>query len=321
MARFCTSCGTPLTGTAFCTHCGAPAAPAGPPPVAPAADDVTHRKQDGAVADEPNDVTLRKPPAGAPPTPAAVPAPIPAPTQVQNHEPARRRSGTILLVAVVALVLLLGAGVGSYLLLRSGEEPTASANDPVAESEDEPGETGETAPAADESAAPASESPAPESETPQSQRTCWDKSTVDLGADCPQVTGKRGIRWVFPTADQHWSNCSRGSASGTKVRSFNCTIPLPSGGTALATFSEFRSVSDGYDYYTRPGYIGAPDRIEDGTQIWDVASAPKNPDRWRFTMLLTDLPMSVTVADLDHDTVDEAMRVIAIRPQAERVER
>ena len=153
----CGWCGGPLeTGDRFCTRCGDPVPQHAPTVSLSKASPATRP----ATAPLPAPVSLTKAaPTGPAPAggPAPVGAPPPAPTPRAN--PHRTRTGLIIALAAVVLVVLAGAGI--FLAQRgadtAGETSGSLAGTTVAPTPDQPTDRG--APSPEPSSEPASPSP------------------------------------------------------------------------------------------------------------------------------------------------------------------
>lgn len=173
-----------------------------------------------------------------------------------------------------------------------GPQPSTLPGEPVDDGSDQPQEqertrkprpTGPTGPTQDAAAA----------------YRCWDGRNTASSADCTtQPDGIRGLRWVFPGAE----NCSRMPANGRVVYA-ECTLTASSGGSVEVHYSQWESTAAGRRHYF-DGKVRKTSRWR-GLLRWDLV-AQSGSHRFKSALMYPRAPWAVTVygsSDADRDEV------------------
>lgn len=341
----CVRCGAPLSpGRGFCTACGAPQAAAPPvvppPPAVPAGGCRacgaplggkrfcptcgTQAVAGDAEATGPLAATIERsalPPAVDAPTlsrwaPAAPPAPPAAPGQ-------RRRRGGPLLVALLVLVLLAGAGTAGYLVVNRGSDDPGTADpavDPTIEpdADDEPAE-----PSVDPSTTLTAEPvtpPPPVTQAPPpvvDRATCWDGPAPRV-ADCtePSVASQAAIEWVFPSLDTDSGTCVQ--EAGDRLQIWRCDTYL--GGSPITLrYSAWRTYGELFEHYDGPRSRGDGTRIDVSGGRYEWLNYVPRKDQYKAAFAYRDALWSVTVYASSEALRAEAVRdLLVMRPATQR---
>ena len=277
----CARCGGAVAGNlAFCTHCGSPLA-AAPPVYAP-------------------------PPAYEPPTyvpPTYVPPGYVSPTGYSPPQPPRRRRTGLVVAWVAVAVLLVAGGVTAGFLLLDDEPEDAHVFNA---SDGEPSPSDATSPSLQASVAP------PEPSSPSlTPVQCWNGPAARL-ADCTSPTGRRGIRWVFPSMKN--ADCTMGAARRLQI--WNCYDALADGTLIRFNYSQWYNFASAATHYRNPGYRGefSETRMPDGRLRWFSYDLDKA--QYKAAFAYDRAPWSVTIyADTKADR-DAAVRdLLVMRPR------
>jgi len=279
----CPRCGaTVASGLAFCTSCGlsvaapvpaASPAPTGPPPGAPRCPTCGYPSDPGerfcvncgrptaGAATTPIEVSLRKqPPAGAMPTAVPVYA---GPAAGPSRRP--RRWPWLVAAAVVALALGL---TGGYLVTRdddsseaasdsgntsSGDESDADPSAPPSQPDDSD-ESEDADPETEATAAP-TVAPSGEPSTAPVGAVCWNGTDAESLAACSRPQGVAGLGYVFPTLNgQDCTDITTPEQRGMgRKLLLQCLDYLPDGTEIRINYSQWTSVSAGFDHYETQG--------------------------------------------------------------------
>lgn len=286
----CARCGGSVAAhLSFCTHCGSPLASAVPPAAPPSPPTVAHP--------------------APPPTPPAYVAPPPAyGVPLPPPQPPRRRRGGLVAVWLVLAVLLLGGAVTAGVLLLDREPEGTSSLEDADDRDREP--TEEPSPEAPEETQPsASVSPEP---SPPPRVRCWDGSSADRLVDCTSPTGRRGIRWVFPSLTE--ADCSPGDAKRLQI--WNCYDYLDDGTAIRFNYSEWDNFASAAVHYRNPGTRDgfSETLLPDGRIQWlsyDLAKA-----QYKAALAYERAPWSVTIyADTEAHRAAAVRELLVMRPR------
>jgi serine/threonine protein kinase len=177
-------------------------------------------------------------PAPAPPPPGGTTAP-PEPTPPLETPARRRRRLPILLAAVLAVAVAVGAG---FLLLRDRDQPP----------QDTP---------ASATSSPSSDAGSSASAIPVNEISCWDGRKAADRTACPDLTGTKALRWVFPSFDRNYGSCKPATEYDGKLTAYKCSVDIGTSQPAGVTYSEYSSAQGTLTHY-REKY-GPPERKGD----------------------------------------------------------
>lgn len=285
-AKFCTHCGTGLSGRVrFCTQCGREVpeqAPVAPPVAAPAPIPV------------------------APPV-APVPVPVAQAPAVPTSPPSAggARSVPAWLLAIGAVALVAIAVLGTVLVVGDdAKDDDRSARGDSAVSKEDPDPIDDSGEETDEAFSAAQE---PEPVT----RTCWDGALVEQSETCSQPTGRAGLRWVYPSLGDGY-DC-REPFDAAKVFQRGCLIDVPGQGPVRFAFSEWPSVEDARRHY-QAKFGGAGTPAPDGQLRWGPAFTRGS---YQVSIVFRDYPFSVSIIAESNEQAAAGARGVRHRSPAE----
>lgn len=294
-AKFCTQCGTALSGELrFCTECGAPVAEILEPAPVPATPVVT----------------------------AAPPVVMPAEPLVMAAPPGGRSSTKVVALVIGAVLLFVGAGFAIKALTGDDDKTSAATveRDTSGHGQDTSGTDGEDAELVDPGG---SEEPDPGFEVEDVE--CWNDVVVASRELCPPLRGSAAMKWLFPSfeRDDGYGICSQANTYDqltgvNKEVARGCDVTLSDGSNARIVYSQWPTFEIGLQHY-RLKY-GAADYQRYNGQLngWNATTRPSG--RYQGSqMFAAAFPYSVTVDANSPANVREGFGYVEIRPESETV--
>lgn len=227
--------------------------------------------------------------------------------------PRRDRPVALIIVALCLVAAILGV-VGAALLFGDSDPAGGDGPEAVASGTAAPGSSGLPGDVPGEEVDDRDRGDRPEPEKEREPRPtgptgpvhdaaaayrCWDGRNTASSADCTtQPDGIRGLRWVFPGAD----DCTRTPANGRVVYA-ECTLTASSGGSVEVHYSQWESTALGRRHYL-DGKVRKTSRWR-GLLRWDLV-AQSGSHRFKSALMYPRAPWSVTVygsSDADRDEV------------------
>ena len=144
--------------------------------------------------------------------------------------------------------------------------------------------------------------------------TCWDGEQVEAVDACTRPRGTDGVAWVFPSFDRDRLECvDELVAHPEYTRPTMWTCAQAVGGRAVeVTYSEVTGVQDALRFLDR---LHGPDARSTGPATYSWTATPTPGGAWVASLLLRDLPFSVTVTAAQRsDAVRALERRVRVRP-------